>query len=408
METPTGSPQKSPGLATMLLIGCGWFGMNAFFSFNLASIPLFFNGLIEQKWVVGVILGMMGAFGIILSPVVGMRSDKIRHRLGRRRPLMIVALPFMVLVLATTQHLTIVWLMALAWPLAYFFHLIIERPWSALIPDLFPPNQRASANGVVQLMGGLGALLYFLLGAYLWARNEEVTFYLVAAVYAVGVLVIIFGIKERPTHLDEPKKGSGGSLLDYVKELREHKALLRYIIASLFWSIGLNGVLPWLTSFGTEEMGMSVELSFMPLALSVGVLILFAVPAGMLADRIGHKKVTSVGLAIFVVINICIVFVHSIPLVFVLMGIVAFGFCIIMVVPYAIVVNLIPSNRMAELIGIASIPIYLSILVAPVIAGLLVDLFGSYRPIFVLAAVCHAIGLLLLQGVEEKKVVSEA
>ena len=79
-----------------------------------------------------------------------------------------------------------------------------------------------------------------------------------------------------------------------------------------------------------------------------------------------------------------------------------------MVVPYAIVVNLIPSNRMAELIGIAWIPIYLSILVAPVIAGLLVDLFGSYRPIFILAAVCHAIGLLLLQGVEEKKVVSEA
>lgn len=392
----------------MLLIGCGWFGMNAFFSFNLASIPLFFNGRIEQKWVVGVILGMMGGFGIILSPVVGMLSDKIRHRLGRRRPLMIVALPFMVFVLASAQHLTLAWLMALAWPLAYFFHLIIERPWSALIPDLFPPNQRASANGMVQLMGGLGALLYFLLGAYVWARNEEVTFYLVAAVYAAGVLAIIFGIKERPTHLDEPQETGRVNPLDYLKELREHKALLRYIIASLFWNIGLNGVLPWLTSFGTEEMGMSVELSFMPLALSVGVLILFAVPAGMLADRMGHRKVTSVGLAIFVVINICIVFVHSIPLVFVLMGIVAFGFCIIMVVPYAIVVNLIPSNRMAELIGIAWIPIYLSILVAPVIAGLLVDLFGSYRPIFILAAVCHAIGLLLLQGVEEKKVVSEA
>jgi MFS family permease len=148
---------------------------------------------------------------------------------------------------------------------------------------------------------------------------------------------------------------------------------------------------------------MSVNLSFMILALSVGVLIAFAIPTGILADRIGHKRVINAGLTIFVVINICVVFVHSVPLLFVLMGIVAFGFCVIMVVPYALAVNLIPEDRMAELIGIAWIPIYLSALLGPVISGMLIDLFGSYRPIFALAAVSHAIGLLLLQGVPEKQ-----
>jgi len=403
METAPTSARNRPELKTMIIIGCAWFGMNAFFSFNLASIPLFFNARIEQKWVVGLILGMMGGFGIVLSPVVGIMSDRIRHRLGRRRPLMILALPFTILVLAGMQHMPTVWLMALAWPMAYFFHLIIERPWTALIPDFYPPDKRASVNGVVQLLGGLGSLFYFLLGAYLWARNEQAAFYLVAAVYAAGVLAIIFGIKEEPTHLLQPDSTARSSLSDYINGLREHRDLMRYILASLFWNIGLNAVLPWLTSFGTQDLGMSVELSFMPLAVSVGVLILFAVPIGMLADRVGRKLITSVGLGIFVVINACIVFVHSIPLVFVLMGIVAFGFCILMVVPYAIVVNLIPSKRMAELIGVALIPVYLSVLTAPILAGMLIDMFDSYRPIFVLAAVSHAIGLVLFQGVKERQ-----
>ncbi len=403
MNTDNISFRKSTGLKAMLLIGIAWVGMNVFFSFNMASIPLFFRARIDQKWIVGLILSMMGAFGIFLSPLVGMMSDKIRHRLGRRRPLMILALPFMGAVIALTQYIPWLWLMACVWPLAYFFHLIIERPWSALIPDLFPMDKRATANGVVQLMGGMGSLLYFVSVWFLWARNEEATFHLVALVYVIGTLVLIFGIRETPTHLNERATAQRAKLGDYLRGLREHTMLTRYILASLFWNIGLNGVLFWLTAFGTEDIGMSVELSFMPLALSVGILILFAVPVGMLADRVGHKRVTTVGLAIFVVINTCILFVHSIPLVFVLMGIVAFGFCIIVVVPYAIAVNLMPADRMAEFIGIAWIPIYVSILIGPFLSGLLIDIFDSYRPIFLFAAVSHAIGLVLLQGVQERR-----
>lgn len=402
MKTDSENSSGGAGLKTIALIGCAWFGMNMFFSFNMASMPLFFKARIEQKWIVGLILGTMGGFGMVLSPFLGMFSDRLRHRLGRRRPMMIIGLPFMVAALVFAQYMPWVWLMALAWMLAYLFHPIIERPWNALIPDFFPPEKRASVNGVVQLLGGIGSLTFFLVGSYIWARNEELTFYLVAAMYAAGVLAIIFGIKERPTHLDPPKAAERVGFGDYISGLREHKDLMKLIFASVFWNIGLNGVAPWLTSFGTEEMGMSVELSFMPLALLIGVMILFAVPAGLLADRFGRKRVTSVGLAIFVVVNIIIVFAQSIPLVFLLMGIVAFGFCILMVVPYAIIVNLIPPERMAELIGIALIPVYLSILIAPVVAGMLIDAFGSYRPIFAMAAVCHGIGLIMLQGVKEK------
>lgn len=407
METTTPF-QKTVGPKEMFIIGGAWLGMNAFFAFDVASIPLFFNARIEQKWVVGLILGMMGGFGIVMAPVVGMMSDKVRHRLGRRRPLMIVGLPFFVIVLVMTQYIPWVWLMALIWPLAYFFHLIVERPWSALIPDLFPPHKRATANGVCQLMGGCGNLVYFLVGAYLWARSEEATFYLVAAVYLVGVLAVVFGIKERPSHLDESRPGTGGSPLNYFRGLLKQRDLLRFTFAQLFWQTGLQGVLPWLTSFGTKDMGMSLELSFMLLALAVGIQIVFSVPVGMLADKVGHKLVASAGLAIFAIINICIVFVHSVPLLFVLMGIVALGFCIVLVVPYAIVVNLIPAERMGEFLGVAWVSIYISVFFGRLLTGFLIDSFGSYRAIFVFAAVSHVVGLLLLQGVKEKKTHSAA
>jgi MFS family permease len=79
-----------------------------------------------------------------------------------------------------------------------------------------------------------------------------------------------------------------------------------------------------------------------------------------------------------------------------------------MVVPFAILVSLIPEHRMAELIGVASIPIYLSIFIGPLLSGLLIDIFGSYRPIFVLAAISHSIGFLLLQRVKEEAPVLQA
>ena len=94
METSSANGRENSDLKTMLLIGCAWFGMNVFFSFNLAAIPLFFNARIEQNWIVGLILGMMGAFGMVLSPFLGMFSDRLRHRLGRRRPMMLLGLPF--------------------------------------------------------------------------------------------------------------------------------------------------------------------------------------------------------------------------------------------------------------------------------------------------------------------------
>ena len=48
MET-TLNPSRSSTLKNMVLIGAAWFWMNAFFSFNMASVPLFFNERIEQK-----------------------------------------------------------------------------------------------------------------------------------------------------------------------------------------------------------------------------------------------------------------------------------------------------------------------------------------------------------------------
>ncbi|MBI5118406.1 MFS transporter [Candidatus Poribacteria bacterium] len=406
MENTGTAPQNNATVKAMFIVGSAWFGMSAFFAFNMASIPLFFSARIEQKWIVGVIWGMMGGFGIIAAPVLGMVSDRIRHRLGRRRPLMILGLPFMLVILVTTQYLPTTWLMALIWPLVYLFHLIIERPWGALLPDIFPPDKRATANGVCQLLGGAGNLLYYTLGGLLWARSEEMTFYLVAAVYAVGVLTAIFGVKEKPTHLEvkaNTTKGEKGSLLDYFKGLLEHKDLLKYTLACLLWNLGLNGVLPWLTSFGTKEMGMSVVMSQLMLALCVVVVVIFAIPFGMLADRIGHKVVTNIGLVLFVIVNILVYFTYSVPLLFVLMGLVAFGFCIVMVVPFALMLNLIPEDRMAELMGLSSTSVYASVLVGPFFTGMLIDAVGSYRPIFLFAAFSHAMGLLFLQGVKERK-----
>ncbi len=81
---------------------------------------------------------------------------------------------------------------------------LFRSPTVALLGDLFPPEQRSTANGVINLMGGLGAIAAFLGGGYLYSLGR-ITPFIFGAVVMVGALLMVVLLIQEP-EIPQPKE----------------------------------------------------------------------------------------------------------------------------------------------------------------------------------------------------------
>src|SRR5690606_26633957 len=66
----------------------------------------------------------------------------------------------------------------------------------ALMPDITPSRFRSQANGIINFMGGVGAIIATLGGGALYKMNPAYPFWLGSALVILAVLLVFFFIKE--------------------------------------------------------------------------------------------------------------------------------------------------------------------------------------------------------------------
>ena len=70
---------------------------------------------------------------------------------------------------------------------------LFRSPVIALMPDITPSRYRSQANGIINFMGGLGALLVYFGGKPLYDRSVALPFIVGGLVmFAASLLVVIF------------------------------------------------------------------------------------------------------------------------------------------------------------------------------------------------------------------------
>ncbi|NJN36483.1 MAG: MFS transporter [Nitrospiraceae bacterium] len=114
----------------------------------------------------GFVMSLENLAAILILPFIGAISDSTASRLGRRKPFLLVGAPitalcFALLPLLLNQPLPLFMLVAF---LFIIFVDVIRTPLIALMPDVTPSALRSEANGVVNLMGGVGGVLAFVVG----------------------------------------------------------------------------------------------------------------------------------------------------------------------------------------------------------------------------------------------------
>lgn len=367
-------------------------------------------------------LGILGFVGLLVAmavqPIVGVFSDRARSPLGRRLPFIIAGAVLIAFALFLQAASPFLWVLFIAVLFAQFSSNVLQGPWQALIPDLVPESQRGQASSlkavmdIVALIAG-GAVAGMLLGRVdTWGQT---------AVYAAAaspvVLFIIFVIitaiwaREKPNAVDETTatRTVGEALKNAFYVNFRERPVFGWWFANriLFWGAFI-AVNTFLINYLIDVIGMSqaqAQSFYGQLKVILGVaLVLLALVAGWLADKLGRKPVMLTAGIVAFVGGVALLFVRDRTLIIVAGGIIGMGVGTFLSASWALATDIVPRGEAARYLGIANIATCIGSGVARLLGGVLIDpinrALGSsssgYLLLFALASLCFLVSALVL------------
>ncbi len=403
---------------TTIIIGLGFFTMGLMDPLYDAFVPIFLRDYVASRTLIGTIMTLDNVFAVLLIPIVAAWSDRVRTPIGRRMPFIIITLPLTAILFGMVPGAAARSLLALVLVLFVLnlFKQAARGPVVALMPDTIPGEYRSEANGVINLMGGIAAIVgTVVLGPMMnisinlpviGDSYRKIPFLLAALLVVLATIAVFLFVKERNRDEETEERISLKESLRTVLG-SEEKSVLFILVALFIWFLGYQGVLPFLTLYSIEVLGVSEGVA----ALSPGAVAvayaLFAVPSGILAHRVGRRTAIRGALA-----GLAIVLV----LIFILgIGAEAIGLSsgtrlglfwgllfIFGMMWVTVITNSFP--MLWQMAGYATMGIYTglyyffsqtSAIAAPPVAGAIIDLFG-YPAVFLFAAVCMIVAWSLM------------
>jgi MFS family permease len=199
------APQRPLSFSQSVIFGLGNYGANVVYNFLNGAAGLYLERYPQvPTWAVGLLSQERSLAGAVVQPIVGAMSDRTRTPIGRRRPYFIIGVG---LTAASLLYLSgfpplVPMLMVLAVN-AFFLNVAVD-PYTALIADLVPIDQRGRIGAALAIFNMFGQVTATVAGFLLWNRSPELVFLIVAALLVVSFGITTVFIKEpeappRPT-----------------------------------------------------------------------------------------------------------------------------------------------------------------------------------------------------------------
>ena len=257
-----------------------------------SMMPQILQPLTDSNTLTGVIMAGAYITGVVLEPTFGVISDKTHTRIGRRIPYILAGIPICAVAFALAPHMTTLGSLIAVLAVFCVVMAIWRTPTISLMPDLTPGPLRSQANGIVNVMGGLGTLIAFVGGGLLVDLGGITLPFLVAAIIMLVCLAVIVWRVREPAHAYEPK----------VKEPRvklqrgERGSLFAILTAIGFWFVGYGAVEAFFTLFATNTLEVSKGIASIMLGVYSIAFMIFAIPAGFIGAKFGRRKMILIGL----------------------------------------------------------------------------------------------------------------
>ncbi|HEX7394269.1 MAG TPA: MFS transporter, partial [Anaerolineaceae bacterium] len=239
----------------IFLLGFGFFGVSVIWGVYNGFVPLFLANKFDLSpaWI-GFFMTLDNIAALFIQPPVGAWSDRLRTPIGRRMPFILIGAPvgavaFGLIPIASVLPLFVACTSTLLLSMALW-----RTPVVALMPDITPSQFRSQANGIINFMGGLGAIIAFLGGARLYDINPAFPFWLGSALVILSSILVFVFIKEPKVIVNESQEQPG-----MLKSLREvvrdpDKSALRLLLAIFFWFVAYSAVEAFFSLYAVKRL----------------------------------------------------------------------------------------------------------------------------------------------------------
>jgi MFS family permease len=212
-------PSERFPIGRTLLLGAMFMGMGMTLPIFNHFVPVFLREMALNATLITFVLTWDNYLNMFMQPIVGQLSDRTRTRIGRRKPWVLVGAPIALTAFLFVPSATTAYGVMAAIFFTNFGNALFRSPGVALIGDLYPSRQRSLANGIINLMLGVGAALAYFGGGWLYGHyGRYAPFVFGSGVMALALVIAMLFVHEPRAQLYEAEEKEAG-LLESVRAL---------------------------------------------------------------------------------------------------------------------------------------------------------------------------------------------
>ncbi len=400
----------------VIVLGIGYFGISAAWATYNAFLPIFLaNRFHLGAGAIGIFMALDNIAALLIQPAVGSWSDRVQTPLGRRAPFILVGAPIAAAVLGLIP-IASAFPVFLACAMGFLLSMAFWRsPFFALLPDVTPSKYRSQANGVINSVGVLGALLAFLGGAQLYRLNPAYPFWLSSGLLLVSAILILVFLREEK--IIEQSSDARAGILASLREawIDRDKSVLLILLAILLVFVSNNALDAFITLYTVNYLGLTAPDGARLMGQLTVAFVLFAIPAGFIGGRLGRRWSISAGIAIMAVCSLLqyllpaaglthrlgeLPILGVVPLIGLTMMLSGVGWALIHTNSLPMVIDMTAPNKAGTYIGLYYLASTAGAILGPILTGWVIQLNEMDYGLTMLAGPCFLfLALVTMMGV---------
>jgi len=397
------------------LLGFGFFGVSVIWGVYNAFVPLFLaNKFGLAPALIGFFMTLDNFAALLIQPPVGAWSDRLRTPIGRRMPFILIGAPIGALAFGLIPVVAFLPIFVACTSTLLLSMALWRTPVVALMPDITPSQFRSQANGIINFMGGVGAIISFLGGAALYKLNPAFPFWMGSVLVILSSLLVFLFIKEPKVY--EETQAQPGMFASLKEAFRDpDKSALRLLFAIFFWFLAYTAIEAFFTLYAQKHLGLPDADGARLLGQLSLIFVLFALPSGYIGAKVGRRPTIMTGIALMTAVILAIYFtpiatltqpvftlpvLGLVPVIGLLLMVAGAAWALININSLPMVVDMTTLARVGTYTGLYYLFSTLAAIVGPNVNGWIVQLSSlNYNAVMIVAPIFLLVAFALMAGV---------
>ncbi len=278
--------------------------------------------------------------------------------------------------------------------------------YNALLPDVASRENMGKISGLGWGVGYVGGLISLIMILPLVHNNQtRLVFPVVALFFGVFALFTFILLREvrKPSKRTNYFKTAYHRIMTTARHMKDFKELIKFILSYLVYNDGIIIVISFAAIYGSVRFGMDQKQLIIYFIIANLTSVIGSFLFGFITDKIGAKKTISVSLFIWIFVVLAAFFSSSIKQYYFVGALAGTVIGASQSTSRTMLALLTPDSKMTEFFGFYAVTGRIASIFGPLIYGEISRITGEQKWAILSVTVFFALGLILLNFVDEEK-----